>query len=177
MKRKLSLYRAPVSSSGPSNTNFQLLNLQEETKKGIEFDFNEYMVAKAMVVNEALDKAVTLRFPEKLHESMRYSLLAVGKRVRPVLCIAACELVGGTEELAMPVACAVEMIHTMTLLHDDFPCLDNDDMRRGQPTNHKVFGEGTALLAGVALLSIAFEHIAVSTTKTTGNDKFSRLVF
>lgn len=177
-KRKLSLYRAPVSSFGPSaNTNVQLLNLPEETKKGVEFDFNEYMVAKAMAVNEALDKAVPLRYPEKLHESMRYSLLAGGKRVRPVLCIAACELVGGTEELAMPVACAVEMIHTMTLLHDDFPCLDNDDMRRGQPTNHKVFGEGTALLAGVALLSIAFEHIAVSTSKTVGNDTISRLVF
>ena len=177
MKRKLSLYRAPISSYGPSNTNVQLLNLQEETKKGIGFNFNKYMLAKEMEMNKALDRVVPLRYPEKLHESMRYSLLAGGKRVRLVLCIAACELVGGTEELAMPVACAVEMIHTMTLLHDDFPCLDNDDMRRGQPTNHKVFDEGTALLAGVALLSIAFEHIAVSTRKTVGNDKFSRLVF
>ena len=77
----------------------------------------------------------------------------------------------------MPISCAIEMIHTMTLLHDDFPCLDNDDMDRGQPTNHKVFDEGTSFLAGVALFSISFEHIAISTTKTAGNDKFSKLVF
>ena len=79
MKRKLSLYRAPVSSSGASNTNVQLLNLQEETKKGIEFNFNKYMLAKEMEMNEALDRVVPLRYPEKLHESMRYSLPAGGK--------------------------------------------------------------------------------------------------
>uniref|UniRef100_A0A7N2M5T9 Geranylgeranyl diphosphate synthase n=1 Tax=Quercus lobata TaxID=97700 RepID=A0A7N2M5T9_QUELO len=94
---------------------------------------------------------------------MRYSLLAGGKRVRPMLCIAACEVVGGTESIAMPAACAVEMIHTMSLIHDDLPCMDNDDLRRGKPTNHKVFGEDVAVLAGDALLAFAFEHIAVST--------------
>eukprot|EP00253_Pinus_taeda_P005747 PITA_05747 len=129
----------------------------------MEFDLNEYMHAKAVAVNEALDKAVPLRFPEKLHESIHYSVLSGGKRVRPILCIAACELVGGTQELAMPVSCAIQMIHVMLLLHDDLPCLDNDDIRRGKPTNHKVFGEGTALLAGVALLAVAIEHVAVST--------------
>ncbi|PPR91523.1 hypothetical protein GOBAR_AA29159 [Gossypium barbadense] len=91
---------------------------------------------------------------------MRYSLLAGGKRVRPILCIASCELVGGDESLAMPIACAIEMIHTASLIHDDFPCMDNDDLRRGKPTNHKVFGESTAVLAGDALLSLAFEYIA-----------------
>ncbi|KAF7828815.1 geranylgeranyl pyrophosphate synthase, chloroplastic-like [Senna tora] len=94
---------------------------------------------------------------------MRYSLLAGGKRVRPILCIAACELVGGREETAMPAACAVEMIHTMSLIHDDLPCMDNDDLRRGKPTNHKVFGEDVAVLAGDALLAFSFEHVAVST--------------
>uniref|UniRef100_A0A7N0UBY3 Geranylgeranyl diphosphate synthase n=1 Tax=Kalanchoe fedtschenkoi TaxID=63787 RepID=A0A7N0UBY3_KALFE len=127
------------------------------------FSFKAYMVGKAAKVNQALDDAVALREPLKIHESMRYSLLAGGKRVRPILCLAACELVGGEERMAMPSACAVEMIHTMSLIHDDLPCMDNDDLRRGKPTNHKVFGEDVAVLAGDALLSFAFEHIAVST--------------
>ncbi|KAJ7944339.1 Geranylgeranyl pyrophosphate synthase [Quillaja saponaria] len=126
-------------------------------------NFKTYMVQKANIVNQALDAAITLREPQKIHEAMRYSLLAGGKRVRPVLCLAACELVGGRESMAMPAACAVEMIHTMSLIHDDLPCMDNDDLRRGKPTNHKVFGEDIAVLAGDALLSYAFEHIAVST--------------
>ncbi|WJX89817.1 hypothetical protein P8452_71784 [Trifolium repens] len=121
------------------------------------------MIERATRVNKALDDAVSLREPLKVHEAMRYSLLAGGKRVRPVLCLAACELVGGTESMAMPAACAVEMIHTMSLIHDDLPCMDNDDLRRGKPTNHKVFGEDVAVLAGDALLAFAFEHIAVST--------------
>ena len=91
-------------------------------------------------MNEALDKAIPLTYPKKIHESKRYFLLAGGKRVRPVLCIAACELVGGTEELAMPTACAIEMIHTMSLIHDDLPPMDNDDLRRGKPTNRGVIG-------------------------------------
>jgi geranylgeranyl diphosphate synthase type II len=96
------------------------------------------MVAKAEAVNLALDKAVPLQYPMKLREAMRYSLLAGGKRVRPVLCLAACEVFGGDEETAMPAACAMEMLHTMSLIHDDLPCMDNDDLRRGKPTNHKV---------------------------------------
>uniref|UniRef100_A0A7N0T916 Geranylgeranyl diphosphate synthase n=1 Tax=Kalanchoe fedtschenkoi TaxID=63787 RepID=A0A7N0T916_KALFE len=127
------------------------------------FSFKAYMGEKAAKVNQALDDAVALREPLRIHEAMRYSLLAGGKRVRPVLCLAACELVGGEEAAAMPCACAVEMIHTMSLIHDDLPCMDNDDLRRGKPTNHKVFGEDVAVLAGDALLSFAFEHIAVST--------------
>ncbi|ERN17565.1 hypothetical protein AMTR_s00059p00132310 [Amborella trichopoda] len=128
-----------------------------------EFDFKGYMMEKGNSVNLALDKAVSLREPERIHEAMRYSLLAGGKRVRPMLCIASCELVGGSEEAAMPSACAIEMIHTMSLIHDDLPCMDNDDLRRGKPTNHKVFGEDVAVLAGDALLAFAFEHIATST--------------
>ncbi|KAK9126084.1 hypothetical protein Scep_014930 [Stephania cephalantha] len=81
---------------------------------------------------------------------MRYSLLAGGKRVRPALCIVACELVGGEEASAMPPPRAVEMIHTMSLIYDDLPCMDNDDLRRGKPTNHKVYGEDVAVLAGDA---------------------------
>lgn len=136
--------------------------MKEESPKPT-FNFNDYMIEKANSVNQALDAAVTLREPLKIHEAMRYSLLAGGKRVRPILCIAACELVGGQESMAMPSACAVEMIHTMSLIHDDLPCMDNDDLRRGKPTNHKVFGEDVAVLAGDALLSFAFEHVAKST--------------
>ncbi|KNA09314.1 hypothetical protein SOVF_154800 [Spinacia oleracea] len=127
------------------------------------FNFEEYMIGKAKSVHKALDMAVTVKHPEKIHEAMRYSLLAGGKRVRPVLCIAACELVGGDESTAMAAACAVEMIHTMSLIHDDLPCMDNDDLRRGKPTNHKVFGEDVAVLAGDSLLAFAFEHLVAAT--------------
>ncbi|KAK9129951.1 hypothetical protein Sjap_010438 [Stephania japonica] len=139
--------------------------LEEETQKKQQmgFNFKSYMVEKANSVHQALDEAVSLKEPLKIHEAMRYSLLAGGKRVRPALCIAACELVGGEESLAMPAACAVEMIHTMSLIHDDLPCMDNDDLRRGKPTNHKVYGEDVAVLAGDALLALAFEHVANAT--------------
>lgn len=136
--------------------------VHEEKEEDLEFDFMSYMIGKANFVNRALDSAVSLREPVKIHEAMRYSLLAGGKRVRPVLCIAACELVGGEESVSLPAACAVEMIHTMSLIHDDLPCMDNDDLRRGKPTNHKVFGEDVAVLAGDALLSFAFEHLATT---------------
>jgi geranylgeranyl diphosphate synthase type II len=93
---------------------------------------------------------------------MRYSLLAGGKRLRPVLVLASCEAVGGKVDAAMGLACAVEMIHTYSLIHDDLPCMDDDDMRRGRPTNHKVYGEAIATLAGDALLTDAFKVLALS---------------
>ncbi|KAI3686699.1 hypothetical protein L1987_80383 [Smallanthus sonchifolius] len=127
------------------------------------FNFKAYMMEKANSVNHALDVSVPVKNPPTIHEAMRYSLLAGGKRVRPILCIAACELVGGSESTAMPAACAVEMIHTMSLIHDDLPCMDNDDFRRGKPTNHKVYGEDVAVLAGDALLAFAFEYVSSST--------------
>ncbi|XVE78657.1 hypothetical protein DITRI_Ditri13aG0164100 [Diplodiscus trichospermus] len=139
------------------------------------FKFEEYLVMKAKQVNKQLDEAVPLQHPIKIHEAMRYSLLAGGKRVRPILCIASCELVGGDESLAMPMACAMEMIHTASLIIDDLPCMDNDDLRRGKPTNHKVFGEETAVLAGDALLCLAFEHIA-SNTRNVSPDRIVRAV-
>jgi len=95
--------------------------------------------------------------PEKLLEAMKYSLEAGGKRLRPVMLLAACEMAGGDPETAMPFACAIEMIHTYSLIHDDLPAMDNDDLRRGKPTNHKVFGEDLAILAGDGLLNAAAE--------------------
>ncbi|KAJ7541699.1 hypothetical protein O6H91_10G071400 [Diphasiastrum complanatum] len=152
-------HSCPKSMATPSV--FAVDKIQEQGSPA--FNLKAYMLAKAKAVNSALDVAVPLRYPEKIHEAMRYSLFAGGKRVSPILCIAACELVGGTQQLAMPTACAVEMIHTMSLIHDDLPCMDDDDLRRGKPSNHKVYGEGTATLAGDALLTLAFEHIARAT--------------
>ncbi len=98
--------------------------------------------------------------PATIHRAMRYSLFAGGKRLRPLLCLAAAEAAGGKADAALPLACAVECIHTYSLIHDDLPCMDNDDWRRGKPTCHKVFGEGMAVLAGDALLTVAFEMAA-----------------
>jgi geranylgeranyl diphosphate synthase type II len=98
--------------------------------------------------------------PSLLHQAMRYSVLAGGKRLRPFLVIESCRVVGGDEEKALPAACAVEVLHTYTLVHDDLPSMDNDDFRRGKPTCHKVFGEGMAVLCGDALQTLAFEWLA-----------------
>nr|AOR83330.1 geranylgeranyl diphosphate synthase [Dunaliella viridis] len=146
---------------------------QAPAKQG--FDFKRYMGERAQLIDAALDKSVPLQYPEIINESMRYSLLAGGKRVRPALCLAACELVGGSIEQAMPTACSLEMIHTMSLIHDDLPSMDNDDFRRGKPTNHKVYGEEVAILAGDALLSLAFEYIARE-TKDVPADKVLRVI-
>ena len=96
---------------------------------------------------------------QKLLDAMRYSLLAGGKRIRPILALKFCEAAGGSLEQALPYACAVEMLHTYSLIHDDLPSMDNDDLRRGKPTNHKMFGECTATLAGDALQAAALETI------------------
>jgi geranylgeranyl diphosphate synthase type II len=125
------------------------------------FDFREYLGAARQRVETALEQALGPEQPEALREAMRYSLLAGGKRLRPILCLAACELAGGSSDLAMPTAVALEMIHTMSLIHDDLPAMDNDDLRRGRPTNHKVYGEAKAILAGDALLTRAFEMVAL----------------
>ncbi len=125
------------------------------------FDFAAYQEVALSRVEEALDAALGPERPEALREAMRYSLLAGGKRLRPILCLAACELAGGDPALALPTAVALEMIHTMSLIHDDLPAMDNDDLRRGRPTNHKVYGEANAILAGDALLTRAFEMVAL----------------
>ncbi|CAD6223366.1 unnamed protein product [Miscanthus lutarioriparius] len=126
-----------------------------------EFDFKAYMGERAVAVNRALDAAIPAgEPPAALHDAMRYALLAGGKRVRPALCLAACAVVGGPEAWAMPAAAAVEMVHTMSLVHDDLPCMDDDDLRRGKPTCHVVYGEPIAVLAGDALLSLSFHHMA-----------------
>ena len=121
-----------------------------------------YLTARSKIVDRALDRFLprATAKPETIHKAMRYSLFAGGKRMRPVLTLAAAEACGGAVESALPAASAVECIHTYSLIHDDLPCMDDDDLRRGRPTNHKVFGEGVAVLAGDALVTIAFEILA-----------------
>ncbi len=124
----------------------------------------------ATVTEEALRQYYTEDEDLKiLLDAERYSLFAGGKRIRPLLTLEFCKMFGGKEEVALPFACAVEMIHTYSLIHDDLPCMDNDDLRRGKPTNHKVFGESTALLAGDALLTGAFEAAASNTAAGAEN--------
>jgi geranylgeranyl diphosphate synthase type II len=104
-------------------------------------------------------------FPQKIHEAMRYSVFAGGKRLRPILVLECCRACGGAEQSAMPVACAFELVHTYSLIHDDLPAMDNDDFRRGLPTSHKKFGEANAILAGDALLACAFNLLAREATE------------
>ncbi len=121
-------------------------------------DLKSYLKERCRLVDEALDRYLPREdeLPSSLHRAMRYSVFAGGKRVRPILMLAACEAAGGNIDQTMAAACAMEMIHTYSLIHDDLPAMDDDDFRRGNPTNHKVFGEATAILAGDALLTEAF---------------------
>jgi geranylgeranyl diphosphate synthase, type II len=136
---------------------------ETQSNKSKHFDLKGYLSARQELVEAALDRSLPVIYPERIYEAMRYSLMAGGKRLRPILCLATSELVGGTVEMAMPTACALEMIHTMSLIHDDLPAMDNDDYRRGKLTNHKVFGEAVAILAGDGLLAYAFEYIVENT--------------
>ena len=123
------------------------------------FDLNSYLSSKRKQINQALDSIFAIT-SSKIVKAMKYSLMAGGKRIRPVLCIAAAETVGGQSEDVFNAACALEMIHTYSLIHDDLPAMDNDDIRRGQPTCHVAFDEATAILAGDALLTLAFEVLS-----------------
>jgi geranylgeranyl diphosphate synthase type II len=126
-------------------------------------------------VEAALDRALPpdTAWPSTIHRAVRYSLFAGGKRIRPVLVLAAGEAVGGARDELMPLACAVEMIHTYSLIHDDLPAMDDDDLRRGKPTSHKVFGEAIAILAGDALLTRAF-HLLAEAPAATGAEGLRR---
>ncbi len=127
-----------------------------------KMNLKAYLEEKRARINGALDRFLPedRDYPPDLHRAMRYSLFAGGKRLRPVLTLAACEAAGGDPDAALTPACAIEMIHTYSLIHDDLPAMDDDDLRRGVATNHKVFGEALAILAGDALLTLAFGVIA-----------------
>jgi geranylgeranyl diphosphate synthase, type II len=125
-------------------------------------NLKNYIVSRQKSIDRALDRFLPKEKtkPATIHKAMRYSLFAGGKRLRPILCLAAAEACGGKIDNALALACAMECIHTYSLVHDDLPSMDNDDFRRGRPTCHKVFGDGIAVLAGDALLTIAFEIIS-----------------
>jgi geranylgeranyl diphosphate synthase type II len=125
-------------------------------------ELNTYLDKQVARIDQALDDFLPdeVKMPHTLHKAMRYSTFAGGKRVRPVLILAACEALNGCSEAAIPAACAMEMIHTYSLIHDDLPAMDDDDFRRGRPTSHKVFGEASAILAGDALLTEAFRLLS-----------------
>ena len=139
-------------------------------------DLKAYLRSRQRKIDRALDRYLPRANtkPATLHKAMRYSLFAGGKRLRPILCLAATEACRGNIDDALPLACALECIHTYSLVHDDLPSMDNDDLRRGRPTCHKVFGDGIAILAGDALLTIAFE--IVSRTKPARRYNISALL-
>ena len=128
----------------------------------MSFDLGAYLAERRGLVDAALERCLpeAAAYPPLIHEAMRYSVFAGGKRLRPILVIAGAEAAGGTAEDVLPTACAIELIHTYSLIHDDLPAMDDDDFRRGRPTSHKVFGEAIAILAGDALLTLAFRLLA-----------------
>ena len=126
-------------------------------------------------VNKKLEEFMPVLYPEDIFKAMKYTITLPGKRLRPVMCLETCRMFGGNIEDAIPTACAIEMLHAQTLIHDDLPCMDNDDFRRGKPTNHKVFGEANAVLAGDALLTFA-PQIIIKNSKNLGPDKLIRIM-
>jgi geranylgeranyl diphosphate synthase type II len=162
------------------------------TSTGLKFDFASYAALRRQLVESRLAEYLAEQEPAKLWEAMRYSVLSGGKRFRALLCIAAAEAVYTTRlpgspgtfeltnhpfmELVLPCCCAIEMVHAMSLIHDDLPAMDNDDLRRGKPTNHKVFGEATALLAGDALLMLANQILVTKTPPSVTADTLLSVV-
>ena len=137
-----------------------------------------YLSRRKQLIEDALEKVfpVASGLEKKVVEAARYSLFAGGKRLRPILSLAASEVVGGDIEPVLPAACALEMIHTYSLIHDDLPAMDNDDFRRGVPTNHKVFGEAIAILAGDALLTEAFEYFVLGANTGLSPEKLVEVI-
>lgn len=133
--------------------------MEDGRRKKEGMDFKEFIKRKREIVNQELESCLPdeNKEPKSLHQAMRYSVFAGGKRLRPILAMASFEAAGGRGRGIIPVACALELIHTYSLIHDDLPCMDDDDLRRGKPTLHKVYGDGMAVLAGDALHALAFE--------------------
>lgn len=127
------------------------------------------------LIDKKLDEYLPVIYPEDIFKSMKYTLMLPGKRLRPVMCLETARILGGDINKALPTACAIEMLHVQSLIHDDLPCMDNDDFRRGKPSNHKVFGEATAVLAGDALLTFA-PQVIIEKTKGLACETVLRLV-
>ncbi len=133
------------------------------------------MEALINLINEKLDEYLEIKYPKTIFEAMKYTLSLKGKRLRPVMCLETVRMLGGNMEAALPSACAIEMLHVQSLIHDDLPCMDNDDFRRGKPSNHKVFGEAAAVLAGDALLTYAPQTI-IEQSKQLSNEQLVKII-
>lgn len=127
------------------------------------------------LVDKKLDEYMPVHYPEDIFKSMKYTVTLPGKRLRPTLCLETCRVMGGVVEDALPTACAIEMLHAQSLIHDDLPCMDNDNFRRGKPSNHKVFGEAIAVLAGDALLSFA-PQLIIEKSKNLSSDTLIKVL-
>ncbi|KAK7399892.1 hypothetical protein VNO78_11087 [Psophocarpus tetragonolobus] len=154
---KLTNFKLPIRcSSAASSVSME--------SKAADFDLRTYWDSLMVQINQKLDEAIPVQFPPQIYEAMRYSVLAKGaKRAPPVMCISACELFGGSRLAAFPTACALEMVHAASLIHDDLPCMDDSPSRRGQPSNHTIYGVDMAILAGDALFPLGFRHIVSQT--------------
>lgn len=141
-------------------------------------EFKQCLKEKASFVEKVLKEYMPKEegYQKTVIEAMNYSLSAGGKRLRPILTLEACKIVGGNEDEAIPFAIAIEMIHTYSLIHDDLPALDNDDLRRGRPTNHKVYGEAMGILAGDALLNYAFEVMLAGSINKENPEKYLKAI-
>lgn len=137
----------------------------------MKMQMNDYI----KLVDEKLDEFMPIQYPDDIFKAMKYTVTLQGKRLRPVMCLETCRMFGGNFENAIPTACAIEMLHAQTLIHDDLPCMDNDDYRRGKLTNHKVFGEANAVLAGDALLTFA-PQLIVKNSKKLGAEKLINIL-
>lgn len=137
----------------------------------MKMQLNDYI----KLVDEKLDEFMPIQYPDDIFKAMKYTVTLQGKRLRPVMCLETCRMFGGNFEDAIPTACAIEMLHAQTLIHDDLPCMDNDDYRRGKLTNHKVFGEANAVLAGDALLTFA-PQLIVKNSKKLGAEKLINIL-
>lgn len=137
----------------------------------MKMQMNDYI----KLVDEKLDEFMPIQYPDDIFKAMKYTVTLQGKRLRPVMCLETCRMFGGKFEDAIPTACAIEMLHAQTLIHDDLPCMDNDDYRRGKLTNHKVFGEANAVLAGDALLTFA-PQLIVKNSKKLGAEKLIKIL-
>lgn len=137
----------------------------------MKMQMNDYI----KLVDEKLDEFMPIQYPDDIFKAMKYTVTLQGKRLRPVMCLETCRMFGGNFEDAIPTACAIEMLHAQTLIHDDLPCMDNDDYRRGKLTNHKVFGEANAVLAGDALLTFA-PQLVVKNSKKLGAEKLIKIL-
>lgn len=144
-------------------------------KDKMETEYKKQFDGYKKVIEDHLGLYIPVQYPNSIFESMRYSVLAGGKRLRPVIALEVAKMLSGNYENAIPVACAIEMLHCQSLIHDDLPCMDNDDFRRGKPTNHKVYGEAIATLAGDALLSFA-PQIILKNTKNVSEKNILRLL-